>query len=52
MNARAGYCQYYTLMLAQIDSPARLVYVCDGGTQASPTPTDGHYISPDSPYKS
>ncbi len=52
MNARAGYCEYYTLAWAQIQTPASLVYVTDGGTQANTTPIGGHYISSTSPYKS
>ncbi len=51
MNARAGYNQYYTLALAQVNNPAGWVYVCDGATQADPTAKDKHYITAASPYK-
>ena len=51
MNARAGYNEYYSLSLAQVNNPAGLVYVCDGATQADPTAKNGRYITSASPYK-
>ena len=51
VNVRAGYCQYYTLSLAQVKSPAELVYACDGGAQPASAPKNGSYLTTTSPYK-
>lgn len=51
VNARAGYNEYYTLATPQVTNPAGVVYLCDGGSQPSATPTNGAYISTKSPYK-